>query len=115
VWLLSQLGESGIIEVEVLLGDPDPRIRITALRALRKANPNQILEYAGQLVRDSDPAVRREVVLALKDTPLDACESLMLALVDGFDGNDPWYLSALGISLKGKEEMFYPVLLDHFD
>src|SRR5690606_19528019 len=64
--------------------------------------------------RDPDPAVRREVALGLQDTPLDSCESLMLALVDGFDGNDPWYLSALGISLKGKEEAFYPKLLDHF-
>lgn len=115
VWLLSHLGNSGIQAVESLLQDADPSIQITALRALRQANPDKITLYAGQLVEDSSPAVRREVALALKSIPLEKCSSLMLTLVDGYDGEDPWYLSALGISLEDKEEAFYPLLLKHFD
>ena len=115
VWLLSQLGKSGIKEVETLLKDEDPHIRITALRALRQANQKNIPDYAQQLVQDKSPAVRRAVAIALKDVPLEESQSLMLTLVDGYDGKDPWYLTALGIALEGKEEAFYPVLLKHFE
>lgn len=114
VWLLSKLGDPGIQVVESLLQDADPSIQITALRALRQAKPENITRYAKQMVEDSSPAVRREVALALKNIPLNECSSLMLALVDGYDGKDPWYLSALGISLEGKAEAFYPLLLNHF-
>ena len=115
VWLLSQLGDSGIKEVEALLKDDDPHIRITALRALRQANPKNITGYAQQLAEDKSPAVRREVAIALKDVSLEESKSLILTLVDGYDGKDPWYLNALGIALEGKEEAFYPVLLKHFE
>ncbi|MEX2592597.1 MAG: PVC-type heme-binding CxxCH protein [Anditalea sp.] len=114
VWLLSNMGENGVKEVEILLNDADPNIRITALRALRQVNPKIIIEYAQHLALDDSPAVRRAVATALKDIPLEKSNSIFLTLVDGFDGKDPWYLTALGIALEGKEESFYPQLLDHF-
>jgi putative membrane-bound dehydrogenase-like protein len=114
VWLLSQLGGSGIKEVETLLKDEDPQIRLTALRALRQANRENITDYARQLAADKSPAVRREVAIALKEVPLTVSKSLLLTLVDGYDGKDPWYLSALGIALEGKAASFYPDLLRHF-
>src|SRR5690554_1708889 len=115
VWLLSQLGRDGIKETESLLRDGDENIRITALRALRQANPANLMDYAQQLVKDQSPAVRREVAIALKDTPLEESKALLLSLVDGFDGKDRWYLSALGTALEDKEEAFYPSLLAHFE
>lgn len=115
VWLLSQLGPKGIAIVEGLLQDSDPQIRITALRALRQAQPEKIVEYCNRLVKDASAAVRRETAIALKDIPLGQSSSLLLDLVNSFDGHDRWYLSALGIALKGKEENFYPLLLAHFN
>ncbi|MEX2594934.1 MAG: HEAT repeat domain-containing protein [Anditalea sp.] len=115
VWLLSQLGGSGIEEVETLLNDADPNIRITALRALRQANPKKVMDYAQQLAQDNSPAVRRAVAIALKGVPLEESKSIILSLVDGFDGKDTWYLAALGIALEGNEEAFYPLLLKHFE
>jgi putative membrane-bound dehydrogenase-like protein len=115
VWLLSNLGNGGIKEVEALLSDADPSIQITALRALRQAKPEKIVDYAKQMVEDPSPAVRREVALTLKEVPLEECSALILKLIDGYDGKDPWYLSALGISLEGKEDAFYPLLLKHFE
>lgn len=114
VWLLSQLGKQGVKEVELLLNDNDPNIRITALRALRQANPKNITVYAQKLAKDKSPAVRREVAISLKDLNLEESQSIILSLVDGYDGQDRWYLNALGIALQGKEEAFYPVLLNHF-
>ncbi|GAA4314244.1 hypothetical protein GCM10023143_24990 [Compostibacter hankyongensis] len=113
VWLLSQLGSAGIGETEKLLQDANADIRVTAFRALRQAQPAQLLRYAKQLSGDKSPAVRREVAIALRDVPLDQCQDILLSLADGFDGKDPAYLNALGIALQGKEAAFYPLLLSH--
>ena len=115
VWLMAQLGKRGIQEVVALLEDDDPRLRLTAFRALKGQQPQQLLTYAKQLASDSSPALRREVALALRDVPLTDCQSILLTLVDGYDGQDPWYLDALGIALEDKGEAFYPALLAHFD
>ncbi|RDC61611.1 PVC-type heme-binding CxxCH protein [Adhaeribacter pallidiroseus] len=114
IWLLSQLRVSGIKEVTTLFRDEDPNIRITAFRALRQANPQKILDYAGQLARDKSPAVRREVILAVREVPLAKSEPILLTLIDGYDEQDRWYLNALGIALENKAEAFYPALLKHF-
>ncbi len=115
VWLLSHLGEKGINEVEALLSDADCDIQITALRALRQANPDGILEYANQLVHEKSAAVRRGVILAIKDIPLEKSKSIFLNLIGTYDGKDRWYLNALGIALDGKEDVFYPMLMEHFE
>lgn len=114
VWLLSKLGEAGIKEVETLLNDADPNLRITALRALLQANHKNVTSYARQLAQDKSPAVRRMVAIAMNDVSLEESKSIILTLVNGYDGKDPWYLTALGIALEGKEEAFYPLLLKHF-
>ena len=59
-----QLGPAGVEEVERLLADADPQIRITAFRALRKRKASFIAE-ARRLSQDPSPAVRREVALSL--------------------------------------------------
>ncbi|PSR54038.1 dehydrogenase [Adhaeribacter arboris] len=115
VYLLAQLGNPGIKEVETLLQDSDAQIRITALRALRQANPQNVINYAGQLASDKSPAVRREVAIALRGLPLEKTEPILLTLIDGYDGHDRWYLNALGIALEGEAEVFYPTLLKHFN
>lgn len=115
VWLLSQMGEQGIKEVETLLQDDDPNIRITAFRALRQADAEHLVLYAGRSAKDKSPAVRREVAIAMRDVPLDKSKEVILTLIDAFDGKDPAYLNALGIALEGKEEAFYPDLLQHFN
>ncbi|MFT3701755.1 MAG: c-type cytochrome [Agriterribacter sp.] len=114
VWLLSQLGEQGIKEVVALLHDNDPDIRITAFRALRQADAAHLLLYADGLAKDKSAAVRREVAIAMRDVPLDKSKAIILTLIDGFDGKDRTYLNALGIALQGKEDAFYPDLLNHF-
>ncbi len=115
VWLLSQSGDVGIREVEALLDDDDPQIVITALRALRQVNPTHIADYAMQLAQHPSAAVRREVAIALRKVPLTESKTVVLSLIDGYDGQDDEYLYALGIALEGKEAAFYPALLKHFN
>lgn len=62
---------------------------------------------------DSSPAVQREVALMIRDLPLEEIHAILLTLVEGYDGRDPWYLSALGIAFEGKEQAMYPHLINH--
>ncbi|MDF9795157.1 putative membrane-bound dehydrogenase-like protein [Catalinimonas alkaloidigena] len=119
VWLLSQLGEKGIQEVEQVLRHEDaqhdnPRLRITALRALQQVKPQDWLAYADQLAKDPSIAVRREVALSLRDVPLTQSKALILNLINSYKGEDPWYLEALGSAMDGKEATLYPELLETF-
>lgn len=111
IWLLSRLGDEGLREVETLLAHPDQNIRIVAFRALRQATPD-ILPYARKLVDDPSPAVRREVIIALAGLPFRETKDLLLALAEGYNGEDRWYLEALGKSLEGSEPDFYPVMME---
>jgi putative membrane-bound dehydrogenase-like protein len=114
VWLLVALGPAGVADVERLLADGDPQIRITAFRALRQARQD-VLAESRRLASDPSPAVRREVALALRDVPFDRSGDLLMALAAGFDGQDRWYLEALGIGASGKEATLYAALTSSTD
>lgn len=114
VWLLAQLGERGIQEVEQALQYDNPQLRITAFRALQQVKPQDWLPYADQLTEDPSIAVRRELALSLRDIALSQSKALILKLIDRYDGNDPWYLEALGMAMDGKEATLYPEMLATF-
>jgi putative membrane-bound dehydrogenase-like protein len=110
VWVLAQLGNEGLQETEHLLQSPEADLRLVAFRALRRVR-GDMLPYANRLATDPDPAVRREVAIALRDIPLSQCENALVSLVNAYDGQDPWYLEALGTALDGpKSAQFYGTL-----
>ncbi|MBN8823988.1 MULTISPECIES: PVC-type heme-binding CxxCH protein [unclassified Spirosoma] len=120
IFLLAQLGAEGQFEVERLLKAVDAPVRLVALRALRSITPENsksipaltasqraLLPLLGNLSTDRSPAVRREVAIALRDVPYDECKFMLLNLVKGYDGQDRWYLDALGKAADGKEEALF--------
>lgn len=109
VWLLSQLGTTGIARVEEILAGDDERMRSTAFRALRRVK-HRVLEHAMRLSTDPSPAVRREVALAMRDVPLADARGILLNVARGFDGRDRTYLEAWGIGCTGKEAQMHEVL-----
>lgn len=115
VWLLAQLGDAGIAEVEKLLNSSDEEFRVVAFRALRQAAPERILTFAEKLANDLSPAVRREVAIALADVPFEEKKSLLLTLADGYDGQDRWYVEALGTAAAGHESEFYLALKERWN
>ena len=116
VFLLAQLGPEGKAQAEAVLDHEAPDLRIAAFRALRAAaeNPTDVLPYARQLAEDPSPAVRREVAVAMRDVPVEEATDVLLALADGYDGQDRFYVEALGIGFDGKEEALYPELRERF-
>lgn len=114
LWLIAAAGRPGQAIVEEALHDSDPRIRVTAFRAIRQTGGADVPRHAGALARDASPAVRREVAIALRDVSFSESRDLLLDLARGYDGNDRWYLDAFGIGADGKEEALYPLLLEEF-
>ncbi len=127
IFLLAQLGPEGQFEVERLLKSPEAQTRIVALRALRsitpensKANPaltpsqQVLLPLLGNLSVDQSVAVRREVCVALRDMPYVDCRRILANLVQGYDGQDTYYLTALSEAADGKEEALFADLRPSF-
>ena len=111
VWLLSQLGKKGTLIVENLLkNEPDSRIRVAAYRAL-KTKKGLLLSYAKIAATDPSMEVRREVALSLRDVTWHESRTLIKQLFKSYDGQDRWYLEALGSAMENKEELAYAELL----
>ncbi len=120
VFLLAHLGAEGQFEVERLLKAGDASIRIVALRALRSITPENsqaissltasqkaLLPLLGNLCNDPSAVVRREVAIALRDIPYADCRYMLLNLVSRYDGQDRYYLTALGQAADRKEEALF--------
>lgn len=109
VWLLSKLGADGKKEVEKILGNPDATLRAVAFRSLRQA-VTDIMPYAKQLSTDSSAFVRREIAIALRDTPFAAKKEILLSIAAQYDGRDRWYLEALGAAMDAAAGEWYDEL-----
>ncbi|MEP7143452.1 MAG: PVC-type heme-binding CxxCH protein [Ferruginibacter sp.] len=106
IWLLPQLGAKGIAATEQLLKNSDENIRAVAFRSLRVCVAD-ILPYAVQLQNDPSSFVRREIAIALRDLPFEKTKPVLLELTRQYDGEDRWYLEAIGAALAGHESAIY--------
>ncbi len=109
VWLLAQLGDEGVQKVRPLLESENPRQRLLAFRALRAAGLD-VLEFAPALAADSDPAVRAELAIALKDASTERALSHLVTLANHYEGQDRHYLEAWGIGCAGREAEVWQAL-----
>ncbi|MEY4005885.1 MAG: hypothetical protein RLZZ221_1981, partial [Verrucomicrobiota bacterium] len=100
IFLLAQLGATGVAKVEEQLKNRDAMTRVTAFRALRRVN-HRVVEHAAELAADFSAAVRREVAVAMRDVPLAASRDILLAVGKGYDGHDRAYLEAWGTGCTG--------------
>lgn len=95
--------------ISTAIADKDPNIRITGLRLARQKLPSEsaqqnmeeCLNVVGRLVRDPAIEVRRECALCLRHFHPPRKAELWAALAIQHDGNDRWYLEALGIGAGG--------------
>ena len=109
IYLLAQLGATGVATAEKQLNSADAQTRVVAYRALRRAG-QPYLAHAAKLATDASAAVRREVATSLRDVPFAAARDLLLALARGYDGSDRSYLAAWGIGATGKEADLYAAM-----
>jgi putative membrane-bound dehydrogenase-like protein len=106
LWLIGALGGEGQAEVERALHDPDPRFRILAMRVSRLHGAD-VVAATGPLLHDASPQVRREIAVLLQDVRTDGTLDSLVQLCKQYDGKDRWYLEALGIAARGRENALY--------
>lgn len=105
LWLLSKL-DKGSKYLETALKSDNSDLRITALRAARELKTD-VTPYVRQLVNDSNPQVRRECAIALHLSKSAEAPALWAQLASQYDGNDRWYLEALGIGAEANWDSYY--------
>ena len=61
---------------------------------------------------DPDAGVRRELILAFRNLPTNQVGDSLRKLTAAWDGQDRWYLEALGLALEKRESDFVSTLFD---
>ncbi len=110
LWLLAKIEKDDKYVLEGLQ-DPNPDIRITAIRAAQQVRGN-IIPYIAPLVNDKDAQVRRACAIALRHVEDPRAAELWAALASQHDGKDRWYLEALGIGAHGQWDSFFAAFLE---
>lgn len=110
LWLLGKLEGQGPTWVRRAMRDDDPNIRITAIRLARQLKLD-VIPIVQELVRDRSPQVRRELAIALRHHTSPAAPGLWAQLAEQHDGQDRWYLEALGIGADRQWEAYFAAWL----
>ncbi len=111
IWVMSQLGSKGQSYVRNLLDSENPQHRLVAYRALRFAQPGELIPMAEKMAGDKDPSIRREVALSLRDVPYAKAKRALGQVIAGYDGKNRWYLEAIGYAAAGNEDRVYDELV----
>lgn len=104
--LLARLEKTGPRHLKEALKDSDPNLRIAAIRTARELN-RDVMGIVAQQISDSSAQVRRECALALRHNHAPEAPQLWAQLARQHNGQDRWYLEALGIAADGQEEAFF--------
>ena len=73
---------------------------------------SEFLDKLLPLVNDPDAGVRRELILALRNMQTPQVGDALRRLAASWDGQDRWYLEALGLALRYREPEFVASLFD---
>ena len=128
LWVLGAIeGDAAAVRA---LKDGDPRIREQAVRMLGRdlsrigsvaftkpeaKKPPKGLLHLNELLplaNDPDAGVRRELILAFRWLPTARVGEALKALVKAWDGQDRWYLEALGLAIQDREGSYLAELFD---
>jgi len=137
LWVWHALGGDAIAMAALTeaVNRGDPRIREQAVRILgrdcrdngrvtltydqAKTPPRPAerhLDVLLPLADDPDGGVRRELILALRNVhdiaPSNQIRTALRKLAAAWDGQDRWYLEALGLALENRESAFLSTLFD---
>ena len=101
-WLLAKTATVEKTAIMQALTDDDANIRMAAIRASRQSDQVDNLAVVEMLLNDPSPQVRRELAISLRGNDSLRTVSLWTKLAIQHDGEDRWYLEALGIAASDK-------------
>ncbi|GAB3534090.1 hypothetical protein GCM10027443_20680 [Pontibacter brevis] len=106
LWLLAKIEGKSDKYIQQALQDQNEDIRITGLRIARQET-DDVISYVKQLVKDPSPQVRREAAIALRHNKSAEAPALWAELAQQYDGQNRWYLEALGIGADEQWDSFF--------
>lgn len=110
-WVLVKMpGADAAKYIKQFIGNSNPDLRITGIRAAVELNAD-VIGVVKTLVQDKDAAVRRECALALRHSKAPEAAELWASLATQYDGKDRWYLEALGIGADRQWDNFFTAYL----
>lgn len=111
LWLLGRIEGRGTHYVNTALEDANPDIRCTGIRLAKLLGMTPSVACV-KAVRDPSPAVRRELAVALRFDDSPTMPSTWANLAQQYDGQDRWYLEALGVGSDLRAAECYDAWLD---
>jgi putative heme-binding domain-containing protein len=90
--------------------DKDPDLRITSLRAATEMK-SEVVSVIKELSNDKEAQVRRACLISLHHLHSPESPNLWAGLATQYDGNDRWYLEALGIGADQQWDAFFAAWL----
>lgn len=96
LWALGKFAPACQPWVSAALKETNPDLRITGLRLARQQKADLLPILAG-LINDPSEVVRREALIALRHIKGSESARLWAQFARQHDGQDKWYLAALGI------------------
>ncbi len=114
LWLLTKIDGRSEYYIDEALQDENPDIRITGIRAARQLDID-IIPIIERMVSDPSPQVRREAAIALRHNESSEAPRLWAELAAQHDGQDRWYLEALGIAADRQWDAFLSSWLEYID
>lgn len=102
LWALAAQKNGAPGAIEQAMADGSADIRGLALRLARR-HQLPVEPIAQKLARDASASVRRECAVSLHRLTSAEAVAIWVTLAEQHDGNDRWYLEALGIGERGKE------------
>ncbi len=97
LWLLADIPGKAEMYIREALNDEMEEMRILGLRIAKQLDPEHLLTYLKELSKDPSPQVRREVSVALRYQQGPIADEIWAELAVQYQGNDRWYVEALGI------------------
>lgn len=99
-WLLAEIQQSATSIIPILQASEAAELQATALRMARQypgTKNRDLLAAVAQATQQNSPPVWREAALSLRHVTGAEADKLWAQLAAKYDGQDRWYLEALGI------------------
>lgn len=109
-WILAKTEGIEKKYIDQAIAHENPNLRIAGIRAARQLDLD-LIPYLSELVNDSEPQVRREAAIALRHHSSPKAPELWAELASRHDGEDRWYLEALGIGADRQWDAYYAAWL----
>ncbi len=107
LWLLARIDGKTEHYLQLATGDADENIRMAGLKIARSLKVDNLDKYLTKAATDESALVRREVAVAVRYLDSPNAADIWTDLALQYDGQDRWYLEALGIGADPRGEEFF--------